>query len=218
MKIYTYYSSSHKILYDDFFKPSLRLLYSKEDAPIKGMSIPQISDTGDFGNFDFNKTVNHKYNLLKQALKDNWGDYFIFADSDIQFIKPFISDLKIRIKDYDIVAQADENDICSGFFIAKANIAVESFFNSSQQMLIDENFKYNDQVYFNRCKNMINYELLPKDKYYTVGNFFTNSQGTHVWSGEDNITIPNDVYVHHANYIIGVENKIKFMNLVKQYK
>ena len=35
-----------------------------------------------------------------------------------------------------------------------------------------------------------------------------------VWDGQD-FNIPADIIMHHANWIVGVQNKIKLLNLVK---
>ena len=73
----------------------------------------------------------------------------------------------------------------------------------------------NDQVALNRLKDMVDYKLLDKEKYYTIGNFYNNPDGTHVWDGVTDILPPREIKIHHANYVVGVKDKIKLIKLIQ---
>ena len=75
----------------------------------------------------------------------------------------------------------------------------------------------NDQVALNRLKDMVDYKFLDKEKYYTIGNFYDNPDGTHVWDGVTSIMPPKNMKLHHANYVVGVEDKIKLIKLIKNH-
>jgi hypothetical protein len=69
-----------------------------------------------------------------------------------------------------------------------------------------------DQTMMNKMINDgydLNHGILDSNLYWTVG-FSTNGE---VWNGQD-INVPN-IIMHHANFTIGVNNKIKLMSLVR---
>jgi len=213
MKIYTLYSDSHKHFYNDFFKKSIRSIYSKKDLTIRAHEMTNIKGTGEYMSREWIDSLNIKVDIILTALEENKDDWFIYADSDIQFFKPFLDDLKFQIRDCDLVAQQDESTLCAGFFAAWSNDANLAFFKKIKQHFWQ--FQ-NDQVAFNHFKSMINYKGLDKSKYYTAGNFFNNKiDGTHNWDGITNIIPPKDIILHHANYVIGVDRKTKLLNLIK---
>ena len=67
----------------------------------------------------------------------------------------------------------------------------------------------------NHHKDMVNFKLVDKEKYYTIGNFFNNNDGTHIWDNNSNIIPPANMLIHHGNYVQGVDNKINLMQMVK---
>lgn len=73
----------------------------------------------------------------------------------------------------------------------------------------------NDQVALNNFKGSVNYKLLNKNLYYTIGNFFMNKDGTNNWDGISDVYLPNGIYIHHANYVKGVDQKIALMDKIK---
>lgn len=213
MIIYTHYSDSHKELYDNYFKSSLRKLYPKDEVSIRAAYHKQTTVEGKFMEAGWLESMKYKLQVILQAIDENKDDYFIFADTDIIFYQPFIEDLLEEVKGYDIACQEDCNSLCAGFFIARGNDANKKLFteiyNNFTQMV-------NDQVALNQFKDMVKYKLLNKKKYYTIGNFFDNNDGTHRWDGVSNIIPPKEMKMHHANYVVGVSDKVKLINLIKK--
>lgn len=212
MKIYTIYSESHKLFYTNYFKPSLRKLYSKEELPIKVCEVVDIHGSDEYMSPEWVKSVQVKVDMLIDALEENKGGWFIYADCDIQFLKPFVEDIKEELQGYDLVGQQDDLDICTGFFAIKSNEKTLHLFRTIKKHFWS--FR-NDQVAFNVFKNSISYKSLDKEKYYTIGNFFNNLDGTHEWDGVTNIIPPKNILVHHANFVRGVHRKIKLFDLIK---
>ena len=212
MIIYTHYSDSHKKLYDDYFKVSLRKLYSKDEVYIRAAYHKQTTVEGKFMEAGWLESMKYKLQVILQAIDENKDGHFIFADTDIIFYQPFVQDLKEAIGDNDIACQEDCDSLCAGFFIARGNDKNKELFtqvyNNFTQMV-------NDQVALNHFKNMVQYKLLDKKKYYTIGNFFNNADGTHKWDGVSNIIPPKEIKIHHANYVVGVSDKIKLIDLIK---
>lgn len=214
VKIYTHYSNSHRILYENYFKFSLRTIYTKEQLPIRVTHHIQTTETGSFMSDGWLDTMDMKLDVILKAIDENKDGWFIFADCDVQFFKPFVHDLESELKDVDIVAQNDCGTLCAGFFACKSNEKTKLLFN-----LIKFNFKsmVNDQVALNKFSDRVNFKLLDTKKYYTIGNFFDNPEdGTHVWDNTTQIFPPNEMLVHHANYVKGVYNKIKLLETIKK--
>jgi hypothetical protein len=133
--VYSFYSKSHKHLYDNFFKKTLREIYTKEQLPIRSYEIQQDTGTGEFMTEGWRNGVSIKQDVLLLALKENKGGWFIFSDCDIQFFKPFLKELENELKEYDVICQSDTDTLCNGFFACKSNETVIKFIKK-----IKENF------------------------------------------------------------------------------
>jgi len=212
MIIYTHYSDSHEDLYKNYFKDSLRKIYTKDEVKIRAAKHRQTTKDGTFMEEGWLDSMDFKLQVILKAIEENWNDYFIFADTDIVFYKEFIDDLLMEIKGFDIACQNDCESLCAGFFIARGNERVKNLF-----LKIRENYRnmVNDQVALNKFKNIINYKLLDKEEYYTIGNFFDNVNGTHIWDGVTKIKPPQDMRIHHANYVEGVGQKKKIIEMIR---
>jgi hypothetical protein len=213
IKIYTLYSDTHRDVYENFFKKSIRSLYTKEQLPIRTHVLSELKGTGEYMTKEWILSLDVKVNIILTALEENKNGWFIYADSDIQFFKPFLKELEVELQDCDLVAQQDEDTLCAGFFAARSNDATLAFFKT-----IKQHFWHflNDQLAFNEFKTMINYKGLDKEKYYTTGNYFDNkNDGTHNWDGTTNIIPPKNIVMHHANYVKGVPYKVKLLEMIK---
>lgn len=198
-------------MYEDYFKFSLRKLYSKEEVQIRATYHPQTTSTGSFMSRGWLDTMDIKLNVILDALHST--DKFIFADCDMQFFKPFVHYVEDALKKYDLVCQEDRGSLCAGFFGCISNDRTKKLFNT-----IKKTFKQmvNDQVALNNLKHLVNSTTLDKNLFYTIGNFFENKDGTFVWDNKTNITPPSNILLHHANYVVGVDNKIKLLKMIKQ--
>lgn len=214
MIIYTHYSDSHKYLYENFFRPSLRKIYTKEQVLIKCTHHPQLTLNGSFMTDGWKQTMGIKIDVILDALKTDKEGKFIFADCDIQFFKPFVDDVLEELKTCDIACQEDRGSLCAGFFGCNINSRTLSLFEEIKRNLY---YMANDQVALNHFKDMVKYKMLDKEKYYTAGNFFQNSHtGTFVWDNVTDIAPPKNMLLHHANYVIGVDNKINLLKMIRK--
>lgn len=209
--LYTHFTDSHKPMYDRFFYPSLRKLYSKDEVKVRALHTPQISKTGSFMSQGFVETVDVKVDHILRALDEQ--EQFIFADVDICFYKPFVDDIMNKLKNYDIVCQEDRDSLCSGFFACKSNSLTKGLFKEIKNHLRANNV--NDQVSLNALKGIVTSGMLDKRAYYTVGNFFTNKNGTNIWDNRTDIKPTKEMILHHANYVVGVDNKIKLLEMIQ---
>lgn len=207
-KIYTFFSESHKDLLNDYFIRSFERTKMNEYFSLDITRVPQQSVSGDFGSPGFAECMQDKIKVILRAIDENEGGMFIFADCDIQFLKPLHEDIfSYDMTNMDILAQSDQGTICAGFMICKVSEKLKDFFRYIHDVCL--NFP-NDQICIDRNKHKINYSLLPCDKYYTVGNYTDGA----VWNGKDSIPQPpKEVIMHHANFTVGVENKKKLMDM-----
>lgn len=208
LNLYTFYTDTHEILLNDFFITSFNETNMCDDFNLHTIKAKQKSNTGCFNSPGFHGTMLDKLDIIISAMESD--DLFVFADCDIQFFQNIYSDI-LKYKNFDILAQSDINSICAGFMIIQSSDKLKQYFRNIYNLLANNPTAYpNDQVCINSNLNNINYTLLPINEYYTVGNY---NNGT-VWNGED-ITVPQSILMHHANFTIGVANKIRLMKIVK---
>lgn len=210
MKIITFYSDSHYEMYNDFFLES----YNKHlrEHTLITKKIEQISQTGEYESSGFDNVMLEKIKFIIENIDLNDPSLLVYADCDVQFFNNF----KIDLGDNDILFQNDYNSYCAGFFVTKQTQNVLDFFLDVKQRFINlMNGIIHDQVVinlmFSEGYNHIKKDFLPSDKFWTVA-FSTN--GYH-WNGQD-INVPDDIVMHHANFTIGISNKIKLLKLVKE--
>lgn len=222
MTIYTHFSDSHKEMYERYFIQSLRKLYTKDEVKVVAAYHPQTTQSGSFMTPGWLDSMDIKLRLISEALEQE--SQFIFADCDIQFFRSFVSDIVEQLKSVDMVFQEDRESLCAGFFGCNSNERTKQLFTS-----IHTHFRslVNDQVALNNFKDTITYKLLDKEQYYTIGNFFENKNDTFVWNNltyiipsniwdnTTNIIPPKNIVMHHANYVIGTENKLKLLEMIK---
>lgn len=212
-KLLTFYSETHKEMYENYFYPSFNKFLSKKYNLIENI-IPQICRTGEFASHGFDEAMFKKIELIIENIDISDKNILVFSDCDIQFF----SDLEFDLQSFDILFQEDYKGMkCAGFFICKQTKKVLDFFNLVKEEFIKiKDGKIDDQGIINRLllKNEfgLNWQFLPTDKYWSVGNA---TEGK-VWNGEK-INIPNNLIMHHANYTVGIKNKINLLNLIKNY-
>ena len=70
-------------------------------------------------------------------------------------------------------------------------------------------YRLEDQTTLNDNLHMCNHRMLSR-KFFT----FAHSK-LKVWDGIEDFDIPRDIVSHHANWVVGVANKIKIMNITR---
>lgn len=206
MKVYTFFSDSHKVFIETFVNS-----FPFEDGfDLEIRYFPQECPTAKYRTDGWKKTMKRKIEYIIHSLKETqMNEFFIHADIDIQFFQKIKDDIQRIMEESkkDILFQNDFVALCMGFFICKKNTRTLNFFNKVLRELdnyIDDQVAVNDLI-----KNSdVQYGTLPEE-YYTIGPRF----GT--WNGNTNISIPKGLKMHHANWTEGIENKIKLLELIK---
>jgi hypothetical protein len=214
MKVITFYSDSHSTIYNDYFLESFNKYLSHHKLISK--KIEQISATGEYESPGFDKVMLEKINLIIENIDLSDDEPFVYADCDVQFF----GDLEFEFGDNDILFQNDyfPNNHCAGFFIAKQNQKVLEFFQTVKERFIKlMDGKIHDQtvIYYLFLEGYdgIKKDMLPNDKYWTVAF----STGGKPWDGQI-IKVPNSLIVHHANFTVGIKNKLLLLEEVKKIK
>ena len=207
MKLVSYYTSSHKILYDNYFLPSIKSDFGFELISKEGI---QLSESGSFDSSGFNESTSDKINFLIEVLENTPKfDNLIFCDVDLVFIKNPIDYLKDFL-DYDMVFQYGYSDLNTGFFLLKNKDKVK-------ELLI--NVRDNCHLFLHD-QDALNFFIKKTSlKYTTFDNQISCTatfNGTNIWGGEE-FKVNYLPIVFHACWTIGVENKIKLLEKIKNY-
>jgi hypothetical protein len=211
LKLYTIYSDSHKDLFEGYFLSSLK----NTDLEIATKKIEQIG-SGIYGLDSFNKSMVKKVEVIISAIKDNFGEVFVFSDTDIIFFKKVKKDLLNKLGEKDIVFQSNDfqNSVNTGFFVCRANKKTMNLWKICKENLeksIDSGLNLQEQDWINiilkENPNLVKFGTLPLDKYYSPREMVNL---------ENIPPIPKTICIYHANYIIGINNKEQLLSKAQQ--
>jgi hypothetical protein len=203
MKIYTFYSKSHEDLYDLFLK-SLRETNPDIDLVV---DIIDQRGSGSFMEEGWMSTMGNKIDQIIRACEI--GEIFIHSDSDVIFLKEIGEKILEELGDFDIAFQDDGPvGMCMGFFICKPNPEVTSLFKKVKEIL--HLHQGHDQNAINSIIQNFNV------RYKRLSHLFFNYGQTRgkVWEGEE-FEVPKDTLIFHANWTVGIENKIKLISYTR---
>jgi len=231
MKVYIFYTDSHKILLNDFFLPSIKDEYNAELDITK---FEQKCQSGTLNSDGWIETMYFKIDTILKGINENinkQNNVFIHSDIDIQFFGNFIKDCEKIFSqlDCDILFQKGGRSICMGFFICKANLKTAQFFTDIKSKMREnsKNDEYNAKkllnIPHNYSEKRLNKPNLFNNIYSITWNYLPSNKyinGTHVaisTANEEFKIPPKTTIMHHATCTIGVENKIKQLKYVKNY-
>ena len=207
IRLLTFYSDSHDVLFKNYFYPSVKKLNEYDIVPEK---FNQIGINGSYFEKGWRESMLQKLKFLVKTVNESWGDYFIFADADVIFIdktKDFLLN-QIKSNNFDVVFQRDYDSLCAGFFIMKSNENTLKFLNKCVDTY-DDYPQFDDQsVMIIHADKMLKYKLL-SNEIFNIGMI----NGGCVWDGEF-YEIPKNILAFHANWTIGVKAKIDLFNFV----
>lgn len=215
------------MLVDNYFAPSIPKSF---ELTLKEFPQEPNSD-GRIGNRSFNLTVLKKVQFICDSIEENWGEVIVYSDCDVQFFGCPISEILSCLSGKDIVFQQDSPrcDLCSGFFAMHCNRATLKLWQLVHKRL-RANLDQHDQAVLNSLVfyssrltrllgrfgmhlkgplSFLKFGLLP-DTFFTPGRYTAQ-----VWTPGMDIELPKSVIVHHANWTVGVKNKIAQLEFVK---
>jgi hypothetical protein len=208
VKVYACYTPSHRGLFEEHFVPSLPKCLTADNFGAR--PLPQQSATGAFQSDGFQATCLAKVGYILEVLAANLGgEPFIFSDVDVRFYGDPTADLMTLLGDKDMLFQDDgPGGACTGFMIMRPTPRVIEFWRMVAKWMREGNQL--DQDAANRVletKLAPSFALLP-ERYWTVG------RNGKVWEPGQPVNPPHDLMVHHANWTVGVENKLALLDAV----
>jgi hypothetical protein len=214
MKLLTFYTESHKELFKSFFLNSFNE-YLKDDFILLESNYKQVCEKASYGTPGFGETMIGKLEHIIKNIDVNDNQPMVFSDCDVQFFKNIKTDILEDLGEFDIKFQDDILCLCAGFFVCRQNEVVLNFFKDVlHTLLLTIQNGMDDQQIINTfltTKNhSISFDKLPREKYFTVASSTNAKQ----WNGEKFI-VPNNIILHHANWTVGLDNKFKLMEYVK---
>lgn len=201
------YSDSHEILYQNYFLKSLPSEFEVNVIKVNQKGSGAILSAG------FYETMMEKIDFIIDNLNNQKEELFLYSDADVQFFGNFKDQIIDELGDFDIAFQDDDAQLCLGFFICRKNKNTVLLFDRMKEIMDKRNYlrsQCTDQSYLKQVLSelCINYKKLS-------GAFFNIAQVTHkIWNGEL-VNVPKNILVHHANFTVGIDNKVKLLNMVK---
>lgn len=203
IKHYTFFTESHRI----FLKYFLNTFPFDSDIDLSIRFMPQECQTGEFEDTGWMKTMTRKVEYILTSfneLKD--GDIFIHSDCDIVFFKSYKETILQELGDSDIIFQSDVGTACMGFFACQVNDKTRKLFSTLLDILPEHKHDQHAVNFLLKNDNELKVSLLSS-------NFFNYGFNGKHYSGEDIVQIPSNIILLHANFTVGVQNKIKLIQL-----
>ena len=99
LKILAFYTPSHREIFDKFFLPSFDAINKDKDFRLKvEEQQDQYVEHGIYHTRGWARTQINKIEFYKNEAIQNFGDYLIFSDVDIQFFKNFKTNILKKAK------------------------------------------------------------------------------------------------------------------------
>ena len=160
----------------------------------RGINTADIKEAVPFSSLQFGKIVNERPRHILKYLET--GKNVLYSDADTVWLKdPFL----YFIGDYDIWAQQDRKQICTGFLAIRSNSTTVKFMKDWRDYLTKYSPR-NDQIGFNKLNksnvriSRLNMNTFPSGDIY----FATKGKNKH-----------SEVVIVHNNFIIGHNKKLE---------
>ena len=213
LPLYCFRSELHNELFTDFFEPSTSGWGDKLHVKTLDQS---ICPSGEFLQEGWGDMMLKKIDLLEEACLETMmdpeddRDIFIYSDVDVQlFDTPEIicSELLKELGSYDIACQNDTcGAYCAGFMIIRANDVTLNLFRKMRQ-----HFVRDDQTTLNQLLGLVKAKQL-SNRFFTIAM----ANGEQVWDGKADFELPDNLLIHHANWVVGVAEKHRLMKIVNR--
>lgn len=205
--LYTLYTPSHEVFYRDWLLPSL-----KDQVEVKPTMIEARPGPHDFLSPGWGATMLAKVDLILSAIERHRGGVFVYSDVDIQFFRPMQGAVDELMADRDVLFQNDSpaGRKCAGFFVCRAGPATSLLWQRVRAHMIARRL-HSDQAALNEVADgcAIRWAYLPAT--FFGGGALTGKQ----WAPADTLPVPDGIVMHHANWTVGVDNKLAQLRHVR---
>jgi hypothetical protein len=224
LKIYCFYTAAYQDLVDQWLGPSIALEY--ELVAHRGPDATAI----DYKRNGWASIVRRKVDFILEAVRDNWNQPFVFSDPDVQLLGPTRTRLSHLIRCRDLVFQKDSprpDALCTGFFVCRGNSKTLKFWTAVRdQMDGAEDRDDQDCARAELVDSLIGRvpdrsrliaACLSQHRVnpfairwgYLPVLFFGGGTLTGLrWRPGDTLPVPDPVLMHHANWTVGLANKV----------
>lgn len=207
MKLWTYASPSHEPFLEEFLRPS-----SGEFS--LHVARGEQAGSGIYGAEDWVESERGKIKAMLDACQEPNGTIVVWSDADVQLFAPCVDRLLEVLGTHDMAVQNNAGGGCAGFFVFRCNARTRALFKTiaSDNTLHGER---DDQVCMNENLGLVNWTLLPKDEFWSIGVHL----GWRRWLGDEDtlrqIGVPETIRVHHANWCVGFQEKLRLLYRVR---
>lgn len=240
MKIYAFYTPSHRALKDEWFLPTLggQFEVCVREFPQAGRIEDHVYRTP-----EFIRTMHLKIGMILEAVEENWGGVFVYSDVDVQFFGDVKDMIAAAIKRRDLLVQRDSpgGGICAGFFACRANEKTRALWQFIARSMADDP-ELDDQDALNKIlvaaepgwmrgprhflgragsRAKVFLDPLRPNRFgvrweYLPESFFSGGVAARAgWQPGSKLCVPGDIVLHHANWTVGVEHKIAQLRYVR---
>ncbi len=209
IRLYSLYTPSHRVLKERFFCPTvphdleLHLEYFENEGE------GRILDPS------WRRAVIRKVEVIIDAIVSHPGRVFVWSDVDAQFFAPVTEWVEPALANCDIAFQIDApgSMLCNGFFFCRGTESTLQLWRRTLEGLRPPENAGDDQALVRRFVHDtpgLRWGLLP------VAFCGGGTLMAHCWNPGDALPIPANAVMHHANWTIGVANKIAMCELVRE--
>lgn len=213
VSLYTFFTPSHQILFDDWLKPTA--VSCGFEIRVRTHS-KQFCLSASYADVGWRETQIKKLaNWIAILKSHSLEDIIVASDADVQIIKPCAAQLIQFLGNNDLSFQENVDEkVCSGFFVARCNDKVVDFFTRALKSLTVELVKsakgggeqYEIWKLIESGNHHASVGMLPKDEIWNPRQTYKNL---------NELDIPTNMMVHHANWTEGMDNKIKQLEYVR---
>ncbi|XHR28073.1 MAG: putative nucleotide-diphospho-sugar transferase [Chthoniobacteraceae bacterium] len=200
MKFFCCYTEGHRLLFEEYFRPSL-----PKEVELRSTLLPGPG-AGDFLSAEFLECISRKVKLVITSLREHSGELLVWTDIDILFFRPVVAELEqlLAQSGKKILFQREGKRVAhvnTGFFVCRASEELAVFFERVLALL-----KSNPRINEQAAVNQLLEEGCGLDFGYLPFSYYAR---THGWPP------PEDLALYHANATPGKNGQRK---KIRQFK
>jgi len=205
INIHCFFTTAYQVLVDEWFLPSV-----SEYKPVLMVGDGRgMTGAASYRDRHWGEITREKMDAIIAAIWQNWGRVFIFADPDIQFFRESWEGIAAALEGRDIVFQKDSprGIACTGFFACRGNEKVLRFWLKARALHPDDQIAANRLLRRRDCD--VRWGFLPDT--FMSGGTLTGK----LWAPGMALPLPEGMVLHHANWTIGLPNKLAQLRYVR---
>ena len=207
--LYSLFTPSHRVLKENYFVPTL-----PPDVELHLRSV-ESAGAGFYHDESWRRAIIWKVELILEAIEEHFGEAFAYSDVDAQFFGSFAEWFHRALAHHDVVFQPDAPGpaLCAGFFFCRANEATRLLWQRVLEQVRATAAREDDQAVVQRIGRDVpglRIACLPPI-FYGGGTMTARS-----WNPGNKLLLPRGLLMHHANFTLGVQNKINQLEHVRE--